>query len=147
MDPSSDYQFLNEILGKAVKITLKCGIFQGILQHVDSSRSIVLSRVKNLETGRSMAGVKMFFGYEIVNVELLEELDRDAARGAATPIRRKELLHKPESARTLKGLLTSGKEVAMFFKMILLLIVHTFWCIYSQASAFPLLSLHSLAPL
>uniref|UniRef100_A0A674JD84 Exonuclease 3'-5' domain containing 1 n=1 Tax=Terrapene triunguis TaxID=2587831 RepID=A0A674JD84_9SAUR len=69
MDPSNDYQFLNEILGKAVKITLKCGIFQGILQHVDSSRSIVLSRVKNLETGRSMAGVKMFFGYEIVNGE------------------------------------------------------------------------------
>ncbi|XP_039391850.1 piRNA biogenesis protein EXD1 isoform X2 [Mauremys reevesii] len=75
MDPSSDYQFLNEILGKAVKITLKCGVFQGILQHVDSSRSIVLSRVKNLETGRSMA------------VELLEELEQDAARGAATPIR------------------------------------------------------------
>ncbi|XP_039391862.1 piRNA biogenesis protein EXD1 isoform X8 [Mauremys reevesii] len=87
MDPSSDYQFLNEILGKAVKITLKCGVFQGILQHVDSSRSIVLSRVKNLETGRSMAGVKMFFAYEIVNVELLEELEQDAARGAATPIR------------------------------------------------------------
>ncbi|XP_034624990.1 piRNA biogenesis protein EXD1 isoform X9 [Trachemys scripta elegans] len=43
--------------------------------------------VKNLETGRSMAGVKMFFGYEIVNVELLEELEQDAARGAATPIR------------------------------------------------------------
>ncbi|XP_043405964.1 piRNA biogenesis protein EXD1 isoform X7 [Chelonia mydas] len=82
MDPSSDYQFLSEILGKTVKITLKCGIFQGILQHVDSSRSIVLSRVKNLETGRSMPGVKMFFGYEIVNVELLEELEQ-----AATPIR------------------------------------------------------------
>ncbi|XP_030415367.1 piRNA biogenesis protein EXD1 isoform X3 [Gopherus evgoodei] len=87
MDPSSDYQFLNEILGKAVKITLKCGVFQGILQHVDSSRSIILSRVKNLETGRSMAGVKMFFAYEIVNVELREELEQDAARGAATPIR------------------------------------------------------------
>ncbi|XP_044869829.1 piRNA biogenesis protein EXD1 isoform X4 [Mauremys mutica] len=87
MDPSSDYQFLNEILGKAVKITLKCGVFQGILQHVDSSRSIILSRVKNLETGRSMAGVKMFFAYEIVNVELLEELEQDEARGAVTPIR------------------------------------------------------------
>ncbi|XP_050810774.1 piRNA biogenesis protein EXD1 isoform X1 [Gopherus flavomarginatus] len=87
MDPSSDYQFLNEILGKAVKITLKCGVFQGILQHVDSSRSIILSRVKNLETGRSMAGVKMFFAYEIVNVELLEELEQNAAKGAATPIR------------------------------------------------------------
>ncbi|XP_038263996.1 piRNA biogenesis protein EXD1 isoform X6 [Dermochelys coriacea] len=34
-----------------------------------------------------MPGVKMFFGYEIVNVELLEELEQDAARGAAIPIR------------------------------------------------------------
>ncbi|XP_067414065.1 piRNA biogenesis protein EXD1 isoform X2 [Emydura macquarii macquarii] len=87
MDPSSDYQFLNEILGRAVKITLKCGIFQGILQHVDSSRCIVLSRVKNLETGRSMPGVKMFFGHEIVNVKLLEEQEQGAVRGAATPTR------------------------------------------------------------
>uniref|UniRef100_A0A8D0L288 Exonuclease 3'-5' domain containing 1 n=1 Tax=Sphenodon punctatus TaxID=8508 RepID=A0A8D0L288_SPHPU len=69
MDPSNDYQFLNEILGKTVKITLKCGIFQGVLQHVDASRSIVLNRVKNLENGRSVPGAKMFFGYEIVNGE------------------------------------------------------------------------------
>ncbi|XP_050810781.1 piRNA biogenesis protein EXD1 isoform X3 [Gopherus flavomarginatus] len=34
-----------------------------------------------------MAGVKMFFAYEIVNVELLEELEQNAAKGAATPIR------------------------------------------------------------
>ncbi|XP_037756379.1 piRNA biogenesis protein EXD1 isoform X3 [Chelonia mydas] len=40
------------------------------------------AKLKNLETGRSMPGVKMFFGYEIVNVELLEELEQ-----AATPIR------------------------------------------------------------
>ncbi|XP_075783251.1 piRNA biogenesis protein EXD1 isoform X6 [Pelodiscus sinensis] len=85
MNPSSDYQFLNEILGKAMKITLKCGIFQGILQHVDSNRSIVLSRVKNMETGRSMTGVKMFFGCEILKVELLEELEQDAARGDVKP--------------------------------------------------------------
>ncbi|XP_043373429.1 piRNA biogenesis protein EXD1 isoform X3 [Dermochelys coriacea] len=45
------------------------------------------AKLTNLETGRSMPGVKMFFGYEIVNVELLEELEQDAARGAAIPIR------------------------------------------------------------
>ncbi|XP_035751625.1 piRNA biogenesis protein EXD1 isoform X3 [Egretta garzetta] len=32
-----------------------------------------LISVKNLETGRSTPGVKMFFGHEIVNVELLDE--------------------------------------------------------------------------
>lgn len=34
-----------------------------------------LISVKNLETGRSSPGVKMFFGHEIVNVELLDEPD------------------------------------------------------------------------
>ncbi|KYO28372.1 exonuclease 3'-5' domain-containing protein 1 isoform B [Alligator mississippiensis] len=67
MDLSSDYQFLNKILGRTMKITLKCGLFQGVLQHVDSNKSILLSRVKNLESGRSMPGVKMFFGHEILN--------------------------------------------------------------------------------
>ncbi|XP_027725747.1 piRNA biogenesis protein EXD1 isoform X2 [Vombatus ursinus] len=69
MDPSSDYHFLNQILGRRVKITLVCGIFQGVLQHVDPSKIIVLKKVKNLETGRSVPGVKMFFGHEIVNEE------------------------------------------------------------------------------
>ncbi|XP_006024662.1 piRNA biogenesis protein EXD1 isoform X4 [Alligator sinensis] len=84
MDLSSDYQFLNKILGRTMKITLKCGLFQGVLQHVDSNRSILLSRVKNLESGRSMPGVKMFFGHEILNVELLEELEQGAGRGTET---------------------------------------------------------------
>lgn len=44
MDLSSDYQFLNKILGRTMKITLKCGLFQGVLQHVDSNKSILLSR-------------------------------------------------------------------------------------------------------
>ncbi|XP_048340152.1 piRNA biogenesis protein EXD1 isoform X2 [Sphaerodactylus townsendi] len=49
MDPSSDYRFLNDVLGKTVKITLKCGIFQGVLQHVDSNRSIFINRVQLLD--------------------------------------------------------------------------------------------------
>ncbi|XP_074145422.1 piRNA biogenesis protein EXD1 isoform X1 [Sminthopsis crassicaudata] len=76
MDPSSDYHFLNQILGRRVKITLVCGIFQGVLQHVDPSKIIVLKKVKNLETGRSVPGVKMFFGHEIVNVELLDDMEQ-----------------------------------------------------------------------
>ncbi|XP_033001428.1 piRNA biogenesis protein EXD1 [Lacerta agilis] len=87
MDPSSDYHFLHDILRKTVKITLKCGTFQGVLQHVDSSRSIFLNKVKNLESGRSVPGVKMFFGHEIVNVELIDDSEQHAAEGKTAPTR------------------------------------------------------------
>ncbi|XP_066487584.1 piRNA biogenesis protein EXD1 isoform X2 [Tiliqua scincoides] len=87
MDPISDYHFLNGILGKTVKVTLKCATFQGVLQHVDSSRSIFLNRVKNLEIGTHVPGVKMFFGHEIVNVELLDDLKQHAAEEKAIPTR------------------------------------------------------------
>ncbi|XP_005144016.2 piRNA biogenesis protein EXD1 isoform X2 [Melopsittacus undulatus] len=63
------------LLGRTVKVTLKCGVFQGVLQHVNPDRSLLLRTVKNLETGRSSPGIKMFFGPEIVNVELLDEPD------------------------------------------------------------------------
>ncbi|XP_039088795.1 piRNA biogenesis protein EXD1 isoform X3 [Hyaena hyaena] len=69
MDPSSDYHFLNQILWRRVKLTLVCGIFEGVLQHVDPNKIVVLKKVKNVETGRSVPGVKMFFGHEIVNEE------------------------------------------------------------------------------
>ncbi|KAM6254962.1 piRNA biogenesis protein EXD1 isoform 6-T10 [Spheniscus humboldti] len=61
------------LLERTVKVTLKCGVFQGVLQHVNPDRSLLLRAVKNLETGRSTPGVKMFFGREIVDVELLDE--------------------------------------------------------------------------
>ncbi|KAM6133586.1 piRNA biogenesis protein EXD1 [Phoenicopterus ruber ruber] len=69
------------LLGRNVKVTLKCGVFQGVLQHVNPDRSLLLRTVKNLETGRSTPGVKMFFGCEIVNVELLDE--PDSGKGTA----------------------------------------------------------------
>ncbi|XP_009472159.1 PREDICTED: exonuclease 3'-5' domain-containing protein 1 [Nipponia nippon] len=69
------------LLGRTVKVTLKCGVFQGVLQHVNPDRSLLLRTVKNLETGRSSPGVKMFFGHEIVNVELLDE--PDSGKGTA----------------------------------------------------------------
>ncbi|KAM6075100.1 piRNA biogenesis protein EXD1 isoform 1-T1 [Chlamydotis macqueenii] len=64
-------------LERTVKVTLKCGVFQGVLQHVNPDRSLLLRTVKNLETGRSTPGVKMFFDHEIVNVELLDEPDSE----------------------------------------------------------------------
>ncbi|KAL1785801.1 piRNA biogenesis protein EXD1 isoform X1 [Sigmodon hispidus] len=78
MDPSSDYHFLNHILWRRVKLTLVSGIFEGVLQHVDPNRIVVLKNVKNIETGRSVPGVKMFFGHEILNVELVDEAEQVA---------------------------------------------------------------------
>lgn len=79
MDPSSDYHFLNHILWRRVKLTLVSGIFEGVLQHVDPNKIVVLKHVKNVETGRSVPGVKMFFGYEILNVELMDEAEQGAS--------------------------------------------------------------------
>ncbi|XP_076785619.1 piRNA biogenesis protein EXD1 isoform X2 [Arvicanthis niloticus] len=59
MDPSNDYHFLNQILWRRVKLTLVSGIFE----------------VKNVESGRSVPGVKVFFGHEILNVELMDETE------------------------------------------------------------------------
>ncbi|XP_074765652.1 piRNA biogenesis protein EXD1 isoform X7 [Athene noctua] len=69
------------LLEKTLKITLKCGVFQGVLHHVNPDRSVLLRAVKNLETGRSTPGVKLFFDHEIVNVELLDE--PDSGRGTS----------------------------------------------------------------
>ncbi|XP_064318430.1 piRNA biogenesis protein EXD1 [Phalacrocorax carbo] len=68
-------------LGRNVKVTLKCGVFPGVLQDVNPDRSLLLRTVKNLETGRSAPGMKVFFGHEIVNVELLDE--PDSGKGTA----------------------------------------------------------------
>uniref|UniRef100_H0VH70 piRNA biogenesis protein EXD1 n=1 Tax=Cavia porcellus TaxID=10141 RepID=H0VH70_CAVPO len=68
MDPSSDYHFLNQILWRRVKLTIVSGVFEGVLQHVDPNKIVVLKKVKNVETGQNIPGVKMFFGHEIVNL-------------------------------------------------------------------------------
>ena len=75
MDPSSDYHFLNQILWRRVKLTLVSGIFEGVLQHVDPNKIVVLKNVRNAESGRSVPGVKVFFGHEILNVELMDEAE------------------------------------------------------------------------
>uniref|UniRef100_A0A8C9LTN3 Exonuclease 3'-5' domain containing 1 n=1 Tax=Piliocolobus tephrosceles TaxID=591936 RepID=A0A8C9LTN3_9PRIM len=86
MDPSSDYHFLSQILWKRVKLTLVCGVFEGVLQHVDPNKIVILKKVKNVETGRSVPGVKLFFGHEIVNVELLDEVEQGSAREKASSV-------------------------------------------------------------
>ncbi|KAM9239211.1 LOW QUALITY PROTEIN: piRNA biogenesis protein EXD1 [Leptosomus discolor] len=69
------------LLGRTVKVTLKGSVFQGVLEDVNLDLSLLLRKVKTLETGRSTSGVKMGFGHEIVNVELLDE--PDSGKGTA----------------------------------------------------------------
>ncbi|KAM6181903.1 piRNA biogenesis protein EXD1 isoform 2-T2 [Erethizon dorsatum] len=49
MDPSSDYHFLNQILWRRVKLTLVSGVFEGVLQHVDPNKIVVLKKVEPLD--------------------------------------------------------------------------------------------------
>ncbi|KAM9190249.1 piRNA biogenesis protein EXD1 [Mergus octosetaceus] len=72
---------LGAALGKPVRLTVRGGAFQGVLQYLSPDRRLLLRTVKNLETGRSTPGVKLFFEHEIVSVELLDELD--SGNGAA----------------------------------------------------------------
>ncbi|XP_027313910.1 piRNA biogenesis protein EXD1 isoform X1 [Anas platyrhynchos] len=72
---------LGAALGKPVRLTLRGGAFQGVLQYLSPDRRLFLRTVKNLETGRSTPGVKLFFEHEIASVEVLDELD--SGNGAA----------------------------------------------------------------
>ncbi|KAM5235439.1 piRNA biogenesis protein EXD1 [Ctenodactylus gundi] len=80
MDACSDYHFLNQILWRRLRLTLVCGVFEGELQHLDPDKIVVLKKVKNVETGQNVPGVRIFFGHEIVNVELVDKEDQGAGK-------------------------------------------------------------------
>ncbi|XP_069064922.1 piRNA biogenesis protein EXD1 isoform X2 [Pleurodeles waltl] len=114
MDPT----FLSRILGQSLKITLKCGSFQGVLQHVDPSRAILLSKVKDLDCGINLPGVKLFFGSEIENVEIVTEgeessvgetSDVQAMNGGAPTLEAAEKNNNNLTTQT-EGLCCASKE-------------------------------------
>ncbi|XP_069601715.1 piRNA biogenesis protein EXD1 [Ranitomeya imitator] len=73
MDPVTDTDFLSRFIGTNVKITTIHGCFQGELFHIDASRSIMLVKVKDLSTGKTSPGAKLFFGNVILKVETEED--------------------------------------------------------------------------
>ncbi|XP_053567703.1 piRNA biogenesis protein EXD1 [Bombina bombina] len=77
METYIDPDFLSRVIGKTIKITLTYGCFQGVLNHVDPGRTILVSKVKDLSTGKTLPGTQLFFGQEILNVELHKDLDCD----------------------------------------------------------------------
>ncbi|KAM3920375.1 piRNA biogenesis protein EXD1 [Leptodactylus fuscus] len=73
MDVVSDKEFLNRFIGTNLTITTIHGRFQGELFHIDSARAIILVKVKDLSTGKTIPGAKLFFGNVILKVETEEE--------------------------------------------------------------------------
>ncbi|KAM4662022.1 piRNA biogenesis protein EXD1 [Discoglossus pictus] len=73
MDTIIDPGFLSRVIGKTIKITLHYGCYQGVLLHIDPERTILVNKVKDLGTGKTIPETKLFLGQDILNVELQEE--------------------------------------------------------------------------
>ncbi|XP_077334574.1 piRNA biogenesis protein EXD1-like [Lithobates pipiens] len=73
-----DYVALRRCLGKPVIITLSNATYQGDLVHVDHSRSLMLSKVKDLASGKRKSGIHVFSASDIVHVEM--QVDKEKAR-------------------------------------------------------------------
>uniref|UniRef100_H3AD14 Exonuclease 3'-5' domain containing 1 n=1 Tax=Latimeria chalumnae TaxID=7897 RepID=H3AD14_LATCH len=70
MEPACGHRALSGFLQKRVRVTLASGSYSGVIQHIGSSRTLSLDRVEDLENGRMLPGVKMFFGHEVLNGKL-----------------------------------------------------------------------------
>ncbi|XP_073470989.1 piRNA biogenesis protein EXD1-like [Aquarana catesbeiana] len=73
-----DYIALRRCLGKPVIITLSNATYQGDLVHVDHSRSLMLSKVKDVASGKRKSGIHVFSASDIIHVEM--HVDKEKAR-------------------------------------------------------------------
>ncbi|XP_059808893.1 piRNA biogenesis protein EXD1 isoform X4 [Hypanus sabinus] len=70
-----DAAWLRGLFGKRVRITLMCGTYSGRMQQVDTATNcIILDQVEYLDHKLKLPGVRIFYGYEIKNVEILDAL-------------------------------------------------------------------------
>ncbi|XP_062887405.1 piRNA biogenesis protein EXD1 [Mobula hypostoma] len=70
-----DAAWLRGLFGKRVRVTLMCGTYSGRLQQVDTATNvIVLDQVEYLDNKLKLPGVRIFYGYEIKNLEILDAL-------------------------------------------------------------------------
>ncbi|XP_030247684.1 piRNA biogenesis protein EXD1 [Sparus aurata] len=72
---AEDVQLLNVFKGKRIKLTLKTSSYLGVVQRINPNKSLVLVDVVSCSNGCKIPGSKLFFGREIVNVELTNEAD------------------------------------------------------------------------
>ncbi|XP_073340195.1 piRNA biogenesis protein EXD1 [Pagrus major] len=72
---AEDVHFLNIFKGKRIKLTLKTSSYLGVVQRINSNKTLILVDVVSCSDGCNIPGSKLFFGREIVNVELTNEAD------------------------------------------------------------------------
>ncbi|KAJ8290436.1 hypothetical protein GJAV_G00012860 [Gymnothorax javanicus] len=65
-----DYHFLDSFKNKRIHLTLRTATYAGTVQRINLNKSVLLGDVVDVKSGRKFAGTKLFFGHEIVNVEL-----------------------------------------------------------------------------
>nr|XP_023657959.1 piRNA biogenesis protein EXD1 [Paramormyrops kingsleyae] len=70
MGTMEDCQFLESFKNKRLKITLKSATYVGTIQRVNLNKTLILEDVVDFQSGRKFPGTKLFFGREILNVEL-----------------------------------------------------------------------------
>ncbi|XP_053334222.1 piRNA biogenesis protein EXD1 [Clarias gariepinus] len=64
-----DYQFLDSFKGKRIRLTTKLCTFEGVVQRINLNKTVVLEDVVEVQRGVQLRGAKLFFGYEILNIE------------------------------------------------------------------------------
>ncbi|KAG5857587.1 hypothetical protein ANANG_G00021030 [Anguilla anguilla] len=65
-----DYQFLDSFKKKRIQLTLRNATYAGTVERINLNKSVLLGDVVDVKSGRKFAGMKLFFGHEILNVEL-----------------------------------------------------------------------------
>ncbi|TKS86500.1 piRNA biogenesis protein EXD1 [Collichthys lucidus] len=76
-----DVEFLNFIKGKRIKLTLKTSSYLGVVQRFNPNKTLILADVCG-SNGCRYPGSKMFFGHEILNVELINDANTDSGNAA-----------------------------------------------------------------
>ncbi|KAM7402919.1 hypothetical protein PAMA_003711 [Pampus argenteus] len=74
---TGDVQFLNSLRGKRIKVSVKRSSYLGVLQRINSDKTLVLTDVVSGSNGCRFPGSKIFFGREILNVEFANDANTD----------------------------------------------------------------------
>ncbi|OCT68790.1 piRNA biogenesis protein EXD1 isoform X1 [Xenopus laevis] len=80
MDSIIDPDLLSRVIGKTIKVTLTTGCIQGVLINVHPDRTMLINKVKDLETGKIIPGAQLLFGYNILNVALQKDVEEVPAK-------------------------------------------------------------------
>ncbi|XP_069812902.1 piRNA biogenesis protein EXD1-like [Dendropsophus ebraccatus] len=98
MDLVSEREFLSKLIGTNIRITTVHGCYQGELLHIDADRAIMLTKVKDLSTGKTSRGAKLFFGHVIRKGNFTGILSLIISLGRSCEVRTAWNLEKAETS-------------------------------------------------